>query len=156
MLSVTPCRLQEWQAPNIGIPNDVSETGRRTYYSASTFLLITNFQEWLIFGFAFLFFLITSHLSQLPRLQLYSQRLLVIFWSRDPKLSFISRLATMSQGLASSQNSFLVDLSPYISDGTASVPFDGFSFCLLTIGSLETQSLAFCSFIFTFFFCFPS
>lgn len=64
MSSVTPCRLQEWQAPNIGIPNDVSETGRSTYYSASTFLLLPTFWNDCSLGFLFLFY--SNHFPSLP------------------------------------------------------------------------------------------
>lgn len=38
MSSETSCSLGKWQDPNTGILNDVLQMGRRTYYSAFTFL----------------------------------------------------------------------------------------------------------------------
>lgn len=71
MPSETSHSLKKQQDPHIGIPNDVPQMGRRTCYSAFTFLFlfpfITNFLEWLIFLFFFLFFFFfTNHFLSLP------------------------------------------------------------------------------------------
>lgn len=129
--SVTPCCLQEWQAPNIGIPNDVSETGRRTYYSASTFSSYYQLSGMTDLWVLLFFFFSFNHFPSLPvapSSTIFSKVAGDFLIARSKAIFYFSssyhviRISLFSE-LAP------VDLSSYISDGTASVP-DGFFFLL--------------------------
>lgn len=129
------------------------EGGHIIQHSLFHFPFMADFLEWLIFSSPSPFPLGKHFFLSLPgpQSEIAVSKVTSDFLISRSKAIFYLYLYAMSQGLSSPQNPFRVVLSPYISDYPSSVPFDGFSFCFLTMGSLETQSLAFCSFIFTLF-----